>query len=190
MLPKFFENPTGDPNAPSAKHIGMDGVTWEDLEDQLLFYENAQRQMRVSFPYSNFIFSTQPVVHDFDQMYGEGSYSNDPVKRTKARTKKMKELENLSIEYSNLELGEGYWPICRDYFHPMSAFNLETVAMRLSEKIVASTKYINMGKFFASNEEVRRDFFIDVVHLNFLFFSLACSSDQYSMSKRWLSSAG
>ncbi len=167
FLPEYAENPTGDPNAPLGKHMGAKNVYWEQVDKQLNFYINAQKRIRSAFPKANYILSTQPIVQNFEEMYG---YTSNEQIAPQVKKKKISEQYERLISISNNNtgnlLGESRWPDCRDYFHPKSAFLLENWVAQNGRKYDGKTMYLNMGYFFPNLEKERKEYFIDFVHLN------------------------
>ena len=164
---EIYIDPTqnGDPNAPAAKIAGKK-VTWQSLEDQLVFYKNSNQRIVDLFPSANVILTLQPVSSDFsgafDNLYQnaqgtpEFSRSEDSLRRR---------LDQISKVNTSSECNPNIWPLARDYFFGRSDLMLRSLAVE-NRRLGRNVQFVNAGVTLPNQFVERQNYLIDMMHLN------------------------
>jgi hypothetical protein len=154
-------------STPESRTNAIRDVAWIEVDRQVRFYLDTERQIANLFPKAKVILSTQPMVNQF-----RGHFMNiyDYPAGSREREKAIEELEKaLRAVYDVMKGGR-----CGDrlkgenfgYFFASIALGTERLAQTMSKEQGRPIIYENMGRFFEDAFESRKPYFIDPVHMS------------------------
>jgi len=154
-------------STPESRTNAIRNVPWIEVDRQVQFYLDTERQIANLFPKAGVILSTQPMVNQF-----RGHFMNiyDYPAGSPEREKAIAQLENsIRAVYESMQdeacgdrlKGENF-----GYFFARIALGTERLAKTMSKEQGRPILYENMGRFFEDDFESRKRYFIDPVHMN------------------------
>lgn len=150
---------------PQERNFAIRDVPWIEVERQVRFYLDTQRQIVNLFPKAKVLLSTQPLVNDFRGHflniydYPEGPKRRDVIARFERLldlTHQEKKDQRCGTELTGKNFG---------YFLVRIAIGTERLAKAMSQEQRRTVLYENMGRFFENDFEARKPYFIDPAHL-------------------------